>query len=142
MSFTYGQPFPIYLEGGCLCNGQICDDVMFTFNMSQDDVLWNENAGGGGLENYLQAWRESVWFDLDGNQNGFSVPGGTSTGQDVLHFEGGDKEQTMKELLQVRPGQAIQWLATSSRDQKYKELTIKDVAQYVVGRVCLCIVRV
>jgi hypothetical protein len=136
MSFTYGQPFPIYLEGGCLCNGQLCDDVMFTFNMSQDDVLWNEKAGGGGIETYQQAWRESVWFDLDGNQKGFSVPGGTSKEQDILNFVGSDAPHTMKELLEVKPGQAVQWSATSSRDQKYHNLTIQDIAQYVKFAVC------
>ena len=47
----------MFVEGACLCNGALCDDVEFTFNM-QFPPNMNESE-------YWRAWQETVWFDLD-----------------------------------------------------------------------------
>lgn len=71
MAFTYGQPYPMFVEGACLCNGTLCDDVLFTFDLQLPPSV---NAS-----EYWQMWRETVWWDLDGYQspsNEWMNPGG------------------------------------------------------------------
>ena len=89
--FTYGQPMPMFLEGGCLCNGELCPDVLFTFNLSlppSGETVKDEDA-------YWETWRETVWWDLDGNHPGFSVAGASTPEDDLLFFKYGSCTNTL-----------------------------------------------
>ena len=59
----------MFVEGGCLCNGTLCNDVSFTFNLQLPSAV--------NSSEYWGVWKETVWWDLDryqgGDVSGFSV---------------------------------------------------------------------
>ena len=88
------------------------------------DESFGENCAYGGV-------KIESGIDLDGNQKGFSVPGGNSIIDDTLFFDFSDSKETtvFDELSMIKPGQAVQWSAISFRDQKYENLTINQIAR-------------
>ena len=55
IQLTVGQPFPMFLRGTCICEGTLCDHVLFTFNTTipRDNYNW---ADGAKFPTYTDAW--------------------------------------------------------------------------------------
>ena len=64
-----------------MCNGTLCNDVSFTFNLQLPSAV--------NSSEYWGVWKETVWWDLDryqgGDVSGFSV-GIDETSDDFLYI--------------------------------------------------------
>ena len=47
IQLTQGEPFPMFLRGTCICEGTLCDHVLFTFNTTipRDNYNWARVKG-------------------------------------------------------------------------------------------------
>ena len=58
IQMTEGMAYPMFLEGTCVCNGTLCDNVIFTLNLTDDALLW-ESAEEPDVVQYWQAWNQT-----------------------------------------------------------------------------------
>ena len=90
ISFTHGYPMPMFVDGGCMCGDNFCDDVLFTFNLKMENKTH--------LNNYNSKWLHTQYYDYEQ----FMIPKAPKVpdGEDP----GSDKE-TLK--LSIRDSQDV-----------------------------------
>ena len=90
IQLSYGHPVPIFIPGACICDGEFCPDVGFTFNLneklldrenefyvfnsdpnttsttnSNNTNTTNEVATNMSKELYYRIWQHTQWWELD-----------------------------------------------------------------------------
>lgn len=92
IQYTDGNIYPMFLEGACICNGTLCPDVAFTFDLALDN-----STVGHPSQDFWDRWFSTAWWDFGANKGGsefatgpafddnlYAIPSASSLGQDVL----------------------------------------------------------
>eukprot|EP01049_Picozoa_sp_SAG25_P009283 SAG25_NODE_905_length_4824_cov_5.405920_2_plen_876_part_00 len=73
IQLTEGIPFPMFLEGTCMCDGKLCDDVQFTLNFTDEEddttLLVDDDA-----VQYWEAWNRTNQYILAAKRGGSLEP--------------------------------------------------------------------
>ena len=59
IQLTQGMAFPMFLEGTCVCGGALCDNVIFTLNLTDDALMWEPDPEEPETVQYWQAWNQT-----------------------------------------------------------------------------------